>query len=173
VIFHKAGLKPVFILDALRGSAWDRGFLLVAFLVSAKGSGRERPLYTGSGLGGFRIKVKVKVKVKGNGQECPFHTGKSKSNINVNVNVKGGAAGVRGSHLSQKTRKMGHPRLRRVRWKSTSRSKATDRSVRPTLALRRFAPLTAGAAVSTCVVALHANSGFLSRLGVIGMTKLF
>ncbi len=26
-----------------------------------------------------------------------------------NFNFKGGAAGVRGSHLSQKTRKMGHP----------------------------------------------------------------
>jgi len=48
--------------------------------------------------------VEVKVNVKSNGQECPFHTGKSKSNINV----KNRAAGVRGSHLSQKTRKMGH-----------------------------------------------------------------
>ena len=52
-------------------------------------------------------KIKVRTNVKGNGQECPFHTG--------NVNVKGNAAGVRDSHLSQKTRKMGHPRLTRVR----------------------------------------------------------
>jgi hypothetical protein len=46
---------------------------------------------------------------KASGQECPFHTG--------NVNVKANAAGVRDSHLSQKTRKMGHPRLMRVRFR--------------------------------------------------------
>ncbi len=59
------------------------------------------------GESGVKVDVKgnIKVNVKGNGQECPFHTCKSKSNINV----KNRAAGVRGSHLSQKTRKMGHP----------------------------------------------------------------
>jgi hypothetical protein len=53
-----AGLKPVFILDALRGAeaplfhgaAWDRGFLLMAFLVSAKGSGRGRPINVRPGV---------------------------------------------------------------------------------------------------------------------------
>jgi hypothetical protein len=43
--------------------------------------------------------------VKGSQRACPFHTGKVKSSINV----KTGTAGIRGSHLSQKTRKMGHP----------------------------------------------------------------
>jgi hypothetical protein len=46
-------------------------------------------------------KVKSSIKVNGSGQECPLHTG--------NVKVKSGAAGFRGSHLSQRTRKMGHP----------------------------------------------------------------
>jgi len=55
------------------------------------------------------------------------------------ANVKNGAAGVRGSHLSQKTRKMGHPLLMRVPSKSRSRSKATDGSVRSTGASLRSA----------------------------------
>jgi hypothetical protein len=89
----------------------------------------------GAGVAAFRW-----VNVKGNGQECPFHTGKS----NVNSNVRNGAAGVRGSHPSQRTRRMGHPRLIRVRSRSRtksssssrsrSESKATGRSVRSTLA---------------------------------------
>jgi hypothetical protein len=52
------------------------------------------------------VKINGRPTSKANGQECPFHTG--------NVNVKANAAGVRNSHLSQKTRKMGHPLLMRV-----------------------------------------------------------
>ena len=48
----------------------------------------------------------VKVKVKGNGEGV-----RSTGHVNINSNVKTGAAGVRGSHLSQRTRKMGHPLL--------------------------------------------------------------
>jgi hypothetical protein len=52
-----------------------------------------------------KIKVKDRIKVKGSGQECPFHTCEGKGNINVNTN----AARVRGSHVSQKRRNVGHP----------------------------------------------------------------
>ena len=51
------------------------------------------------------VKIKVRTNVNGNGQEYPFHMG----NVAGNINVKADAAGVRDSHLSQKTRKMGHP----------------------------------------------------------------
>jgi hypothetical protein len=51
-----------------------------------------------------------------------------------NVNVKSGAAGVRGSHFSQRTREVGHPCLIWGLSKSESRSKATGRSVCSTLA---------------------------------------
>jgi hypothetical protein len=56
---------------------------------------------------------KIKINVKGYGQECPSHIGKG------NINVNSGTAGFRGSHLSQRTRKMGHPLhfLRRWRWR--------------------------------------------------------
>jgi hypothetical protein len=64
---HYAALKRR-SFTGLRGTE----VLVRAFLASAKGSGRGRPLYTGAGSGEFRIKVKVNV--KGNGQECPFHT---------------------------------------------------------------------------------------------------
>jgi hypothetical protein len=105
-----AGLKPVFILDALRGAeaplfhgvAWDRGFQGRPFWLRHRAAGGgARSTFVRA----FGVKVKIKVNVKGNGQECPFHTGKS------NSDVKNGAAGVRGSHLSQKTRKMGHPAI--------------------------------------------------------------
>jgi hypothetical protein len=96
--------------------------------INVKGSGQECPLHTskskikGGAVGargshpcakdaqewGIRcdfylrgIKIKINVNVKGGGRGRPLHTS--------NVKVKSGAAGVRGSHLSQKTRKMGHP----------------------------------------------------------------
>jgi hypothetical protein len=77
-------------------------------------------------------------------RSCPSRTflpDKARSRIRGKGDVKNGATGVRGSHFSQRTREMGHPRLIRVL--SKSRSKATDRSVWSTLAGRRFAPLTA------------------------------
>jgi hypothetical protein len=49
--------------------------------------------------------IKIKIKGKGVGRECPTHT----SNVNGKIKGKGGATDVRGSHLSQKTRKMGQP----------------------------------------------------------------
>ena len=54
-----------------------------------------------------KVNSKIKSNVKGNGQECPFHTG----NINTNSKINSYAAGVRGSHSSQKRRRMGHPLL--------------------------------------------------------------
>jgi hypothetical protein len=49
------------------------------------------------------INGKSKINFKGNGQERPFHTSEG------NVNVKNGAACLRVSHFSQRTREMGHP----------------------------------------------------------------
>jgi hypothetical protein len=53
------------------------------------------------------LNLKSKTNVKGNGQERPFHTGK--------IDTRNDAARIRGSHLSQRTRKMGHPLLTRYR----------------------------------------------------------
>jgi hypothetical protein len=50
-----------------------------------------------------QINVENKINVKSSGQECPHHTG--------NFNVKGTRCGRSGSHFSQSTREMGHPRL--------------------------------------------------------------
>jgi len=84
--------------------------------------GAEAPLFHGIIAGRGGAQNRIKVQEKGNGQECPFrafselrlHVGnpwlpgfaESESRINGND-----AAGVGGSHLSQKRRKMGHPPL--------------------------------------------------------------
>jgi hypothetical protein len=112
----------------------------------------------------FGIKVKIKGKVKGNGQECPFHACKS------NINVKSGASGVCGSHLSQKRRKMGHPRL--VLGRRSQDPRQRQPAGVSVVYGRRFASLTGEAAVSIWFVVVHADSRFLlcaSR--IVGMTK--
>jgi hypothetical protein len=92
------------------------------------------------------------------------------------INVKSGASGVRGSHFSQRTREVGHPRLIRCRRSQNQRQR--QRTGVFVAHGRRFAPMTGDAGVSTGVVALPANSRFLHHAvavapAPVGMTRLF
>jgi hypothetical protein len=110
-----------------KGPRRCRGPLTVGVLFTPENAGMQSARWWWEwGTNGECAGESVKVEVKGNGQECPFHRCESNTKFN------GGAYGVRGSHLSQNRRKVGHPRLWGPRSRSGSTSTATYWIVRST-----------------------------------------
>ncbi len=81
-----------------------------------------------------REAVHVPPVLKPGSERRPFDAGLKACSTPPTSTSRAHASGTRGSHLSQKTRKMGHPLSMGVRSRSKSTSKATDGSVRSTRA---------------------------------------